>query len=330
MIIDFSSANITKDFILSKVSEEEIFERYGCSVVPHLFCSPLRPDRQPTCTFRRNQYGRLILRDWRPGEFWGDCFSYVKEKEYTKGFQDTLLKIALDFGLVKNSVVQDIDRVPAPPDTRIETYEPRRSVSIKIKRKPWNDRELDYWQGKYDFKFETLEKFKVSPIERAWLNDKPFYADTGKELAFAYHFGGYDYKLYFPERRKFRFIHTSAEILQGYQQLPKYGDLLIVTKSMKDLMKMSEFNLHAVGPQSENVWVIPYWEELKGRFVNKMVFGDNDVPGRKFIRNVSSIQDIIGICPPLSLPKDFTDIYEAYGQDAMEEFIDYVLQKLNY
>jgi hypothetical protein len=330
MIIDFSSAGITKEFILSKVSEEEIFERYGCTIVPYMFCSPLRPDRNPTCSFRRTQGGRLILRDWKPGEFWGDCFSYVKEKEFTRSFGATLLLIARDFGLVKDDVVQDIERIPRPPDTRIEMYEPEKSVDIRIMRKSWTDRELEYWCGKYDFKLETLDKFKVTPIERAWLNGKPFYADTGKELAFAYHFGGYEYKLYFPERRKFRFIHSSSEVLQGYEQLPEYGDLLVVTKSMKDVMKMHEFSIPAVGPQSENIWTIPRWDEMKQRFLRQMVFGDNDVPGRKFIRNVSAIQDIPGICAPLSFPKDFTDIYEAYGEDAMEGFIEHVLHKLNF
>ena len=51
--------NITKEFILSKVSQEQIFEHYGISVKKGLFCSPsiIRVDKQPTCSFYKNSKG---------------------------------------------------------------------------------------------------------------------------------------------------------------------------------------------------------------------------------------------------------------------------------
>ena len=72
------SENVTKEFILTRLSEEEIFCYYlGIKEISKkLICSRLRTDNRPTCGFYRNGKGDLYLHDFAIGEFY-NCFSLV-------------------------------------------------------------------------------------------------------------------------------------------------------------------------------------------------------------------------------------------------------------
>mgnify|MGYP003307397942 CR=1 FL=1 len=97
-----TEVNLTKDFILSKVKEEEIWSHYGVPITKGLFCSKLRQDKTPTCSLYRNRSGRLIMKDF--GTNWsGDCFAYVSEL-YNISFYEALQTIANDFGLIKLNI----------------------------------------------------------------------------------------------------------------------------------------------------------------------------------------------------------------------------------
>lgn len=66
MVFTLEPINITKELILSKVSEETLMEHYlGIPVKKGLFKSPLRQDSKPTCAFYRNRKGDLIFKDFR-------------------------------------------------------------------------------------------------------------------------------------------------------------------------------------------------------------------------------------------------------------------------
>lgn len=93
-----STINLTKEYILSKVSEEEIFEHYGIKVQKGLFCSKLRQDKRPTVSFYRNKSGRLIMHDFGDSSFI-DCFSYVQIL-FDVSYYMALQIIANDFKLI--------------------------------------------------------------------------------------------------------------------------------------------------------------------------------------------------------------------------------------
>lgn len=58
--------NITRELILSRVSEETLMEHYaGVPCKKGLFRSPLRNDKNPTCVFFRHpKTGKLLLKDF--------------------------------------------------------------------------------------------------------------------------------------------------------------------------------------------------------------------------------------------------------------------------
>lgn len=325
MTIDFSKA-LTKELILSKVSEEEIFARYGVPVESGMFRSYIRPDRRSTCMFyRRRGVGKLILRDYA-GHFWGDCFDLVMKQERVN-FGGALSKVASDFRLTDEVVLDS--RVPAP-----SIYIPPADFcDIRVKRREWNSRDQAYW-GRWHFKQETLDLFHIAPLERVWINDEQIYAyrTPGRE-AYGYYFGQYDYKIYFPWRDSGRFRHNNSWLLQGYLQLPASGEFVVITKSLKDVAKMYEFGVPAVAPMSESTLPsLAHMEELAERFGRIIVFYDNDWPGRRQmvkIRQKYGQQFLLDfVCLPQGYPKDFTDYYEQRGEKSTLSLIEHVKTEL--
>ena len=77
--------DLTKEFILSKVSQEMIMAKYmgipvsvvnDCVENNVLICSPLRVDNHPTFGFAFNKNHKLKACDFN-GSFFGDCFDLV-------------------------------------------------------------------------------------------------------------------------------------------------------------------------------------------------------------------------------------------------------------
>ena len=98
--------DITKEFLLSKYSEETYMTHYlGIPVKKGLFKSPLRGDKTPTCSFFRNKSGELIFKDFS-GAFYGNFINVVMTK-YQCNYHKALKIIATDFGLVKGSVKKE-------------------------------------------------------------------------------------------------------------------------------------------------------------------------------------------------------------------------------
>lgn len=309
---------INKEFILSQISEEEIFSYYGVPVVDCMFRSILRPDNNPTCSFYRSPRNfKLYLRDWN-GDFWGDCFDLVM-RLYGVSFYKALRIIAKDFGIIKANTNEK--RIPAPVNVDIKVKE---VADIKVSRRSWNKYDADYWK-QFGIKKKSLEHFKVAPVQWVWLNGKIVYGyNNPQEVAYCYHFGNYNYKIYYPTRSKARFLHNDADILQGYEQLPSTGEALVITKSYKDVIKFFEFDILSVAPQSETM--LPSDEiinEFKERFNNVFALYDNDRTG---IRSLIKYRQkgIVPLLFPKNLPKDFTDFYKEFGEEETKILIQTV------
>lgn len=92
-------ANIKREDILEKVSEEMIFEHYGVPIKKGLFCSKLRNDNHPTVALYRSKNGALLYKDFG-STFCGDCFVYVATL-FNVSYNEALKIIANDFGICK-------------------------------------------------------------------------------------------------------------------------------------------------------------------------------------------------------------------------------------
>lgn len=319
------TTTITKEFILSRISEEEIFEHYGVRIQKGLFCSKLRNDKHPTVSLYRNKSGRLIMHDFGDNTY-TDCFAFVQAL-YNTSYYMALQIIANDFKLINR---KDLPKHKAKLEYSGAKVKETKTADIRVEIREWDDIDLQWW-GKYGISKETLKKFKVFPCKTVWLNGNIFFVFNGKERCYGY-FGGVKegieyWRIYFPYKKKFRFINNwKASQIQGAHMLPKEGgEYLVFTKSLKDVMTLYEYGITAIAPCSENLFVSEtQYKKLQNKFWKRILLYDNDIPG------VSAMAKIKKKYPDLKvmfLPrhggdKDISDYRKAHGYKKTLELIE--------
>lgn len=299
----------------------------GIPVKRGLHRSPLREDARPTCAFYRNNRGDLIFKDFGNG-FSGNFISVVMCK-FGCSFYMALQIIANDFGIIKrDNMEQNVTKIKYTNTVFDET----KSAIIQVQIREFQQYELNYW-GHYGINPSTLKKFKVYSAQNVFLNGNLFTYERDNQLVFGY-YGGIksgieQWRIYYPEKRKYRFISNwKSTQLQGAAQLPKEGgDYLVITKSLKDVMALYEFNIPAIAPISENVFVTEIqYKKLLSKFKNIILLYDNDLPGissaNKIRKNFSDV--LVTYIPRRYHVKDFSDFRKKYGRQKtlglIEEF----------
>lgn len=259
---------ITESLILNYLTEKQIIEHYlGIPVVfGKILKSPLRYDKKPTASFYYDSRGKLVFKDFGNG-FHGDFVQVVQQK-YSLNYYSALERI---YNELVNGKQLDI----IPEEDRIQ-YVQKKKI-IQVKRRPLD---LDYW-SEFGISKETLELYRVSGLQTLWINGKIVYSYSMFDPGHLYEFQDSMYKAYFPFRDSYRFLsNTTQYIIQGYDQLPKKGKLLIVTKALKDVMCLHELGYDAIAPQAESVLISANQIlELKSRFKRIVSLMDFDYAG---------------------------------------------------
>ena len=314
MEITLEPLNITKELILSKISEEELFEHYGVKVTKGLFCSKIRTDNRPTCSLYKNTKGRLIYRDFGTGQSF-DCFGYVQEL-FGCSYYMALQIIANDFGIIHRPDLK-------PNKAKLEysgiKFEEKQAAIIQVQTRDFNEREVAWW-NKYGVSLDTLNKFKVFPVDAVWLNDHLFYQNVDNKYVFGYYGGTKSnieqWRIYWPGRTKYKFISNwKATQIQGAHMLPESGDVLIITKALKDVMVLYEYGIPAIAPCSENLFITEaQYDHLKERFKWIGCLYDMDIPGVQAEKRIKKeFPDVHMLLLPWDTAKDISDYRKIYG-----------------
>lgn len=318
MNVDFSfKPKITKELILSRFSEEQLMEYYlHVPVKKGLFRSPLRRDRRPTCSFYRNRSNTLIFKDFATGQHL-NIFGVVQEMFHCDYFE-ALRIIANDMGIVRDKFLQKNSGKINEHPVRMQD---REMSKIQIEIQDFTDLELKWWE-KYGITLETLKRFNVYSCKHVFLNGQLVAKSQQHCPIFGYYGKKYQgielWRCYFPKRTSFRFItNWPGKKIQGYDQLPKSGKLLVITKALKDVMCLYSCGITACAPNSENLFISDaVLEELKSRFENIVVFYDNDRSG---LYNMAKIRrehpELVYVCIPKEYgSKDISDFYKNHGR----------------
>lgn len=316
--MDFSfQPKITKELILSRFSEEQLMEYYlHVPVKKGLFRSPLRRDKQPTCSFYRNKSGTLIFKDFATGQHL-NIFDVV-QSIFRCDYFEALRIIANDFGIVRDNALH---RNPGKINLNPIKIKDKEISKIQIEIQEFTDSELKWW-GRYGITRDILRRFDVYSCKHVFLNDQLFAESQQHCPIFGYYGKKYQglelWRCYFPKRTSFRFItNWPSKKIQGYDQLPKKGKLLVITKSMKDSMCLYSCGITACAPNSENLFISDkVLEDLKSRFENIVVFYDNDRPG---LYNMAKIRREHPELTYIFIPreygsKDISDFYKDHGR----------------
>ena len=316
--MDFSfQPKITKELILSRFSEEQLMEYYlHIPVKKGLFRSPLRRDKQPTCSFYRNKSGTLIFKDFATGQHL-NIFDVV-QTIFRCNYFDSLRIIANDFGIVRDNTLH---KNPGKINLNPIKIKDKEISKIQIEVQEFTDSELKWW-GRYGISKDILKRFDVYSCKHVFLNDQLFAESQQHCPIFGYYGKKYHglelWRCYFPKRTSFRFItNWPSKKIQGYDQLPKKGKLLVITKSMKDSMCLYSCGITACAPNSENLFIPDkVLEDLKNRFENIVVLYDNDRPG---LYNMAKIRKEHPELTYVFIPKrygskDISDFYKDHGR----------------
>jgi hypothetical protein len=310
-------SNLSRDYIYKTFSQESIFEAYGIPVVKGNFVSPLRRDKSPTCAF---QYYGNILRyyDNRPGEFSGDAIAMVMHLK-NLSYQEALLDI---YNTLKISSTNSCNYLNK---NKLIELSPRKSTEIKLKFKEFSKKELEYW-NQYGISLDTLQRFNIHSCSHLYTKNKDEDFENrmrDSEMCFAYIFADNSVKAYFPERKEYRFISNSRWI-QGIEYIDN-PELLVITKSYKDVVCLSLFGIQAVAMQGESV--LP-----PAKLVNKyncVYLADNDAPGKRaavLMRRKYNIP--IALFPQEYREmgiKDFSDAYQILGHEFLKDLLTTIL-----
>lgn len=324
-MIELSHKKITRESLLEYNSEETYIARYT-GIVPArgMFKSPFRQDNHPSCSFYKANNGKIYLKDFSRNEYTCDFVKAAMIRYGLTDYHEALRMIAEDFGIIKMPVKREIKTFEIEISDKVFKKNGLTDIRVKV-FDDFEERHLEYW-GRYGIGKDELKKFRVYPIERLFINGKEIM--FGNKLCFGYF---YSYlidekgrriefwRIYFPGQKKMRFVSNwRKDMIQGWKQLPDTGNILVVTKSLKDVICMSKFGINAIAPCSESMFISDEMlAKIKKRFKSVVVMYDNDRAGlSSMIKIKKEHPDLTFVWIPKRYGcKDFSDLYEMYGKE---------------
>jgi hypothetical protein len=271
----------TSEEILERVDEYTLYCSYlGYEpLIGAKYISPLRSgmdssktDTDPSFGIFERKYGKgthqFLWKDQGLG-IHGDVFDLVQRTCKLCTRREALLQVLVDTGHVPGTASRPV----------IDIREKRfmGCANIQISVKPYDTRCLNYWE-RIHVAPSLLEEYYTRQLRMYWLYEDQQWPRYPKGLGFSYQI--YDkYQLYFPweeKKRKFRTDWTDV-CVPGFLQLKYNSPLLIITKSMKDVIVLRSFGYEAIAPRGENILLpkecIQY---MKKHYERILVLFDND------------------------------------------------------
>ena len=234
--------------LLDKVDDYTIYSYYLGAFKPgKLMNSPLRnDDKMPSFAIFATKDGALLFKDHGTGVS-GNALKFMK---LYKGIQ------------TREELERELLRIVrrANPTSSVATvtrqYTPREDTDIGIVRQPFTEVDKRYWK-QFHISIDTLKRFNVFSIKYFLCNR--VVRGTYKETNPMYAYKVYDkFKIYRPLASKYTKWRTNLtnRHVQGLAELPyEGGNLLIITKSLKDVMCLYEMGFNAISPSSETTFI---------------------------------------------------------------------------
>lgn len=332
---------LTKDNILNKITKEDIFNYYCPHNGNKFFKSEFRSEKLPSAIIYWNT-NNPIYKDF--GEAYSlDCFEYVMRK-YNISFIHALDRINKDMklGLAELSNSYENTNKFKEPEHKVlykdNASKSKTIINVKYKEKNgkiyFDNEDIDYWTNTYFVRVKTLVRYKTFPIK--WfevIKDNRQYRVSPKTITYTQNYyvddlGILRRKIYSPFELDFKWTsNITTLVVQGIKNLPKNGDLLIITKSMKDLLVLTELGYIAIATNNETSFMpIDVLDGLKKRFKKIIILFDNDETGIKFSEILCKEYELSSIFTPL---KDASDTIKEYKPKITKEIIDEQIKNIS-
>ena len=307
--------------LLEKVSDYDIYAYYLGKFKPgKLMNSPLRPDDKiPSFAIFPGKTGGLLFKDHGTGEA-GNALKFIKlyrSIDTREELERELLKIVRQVN--PNQTVRKV----------VRTAENTSETLIGIVRQPLTWIDKAYWK-QFSIRESTLKKFNVfsikyflcnNVVKGIYKNENPMYAYKVDDK----------FKIYRPLASKYTKWRTNLtnENIQGYEQLPESGNILFITKSLKDVMCLYEMGFSAVSPSSETTFIpTKKLDELKKRFKHVIILFDRDEAGVRNARKCSKEYKLDAIFVHKKFKaKDVSDAVKVNSFFVIKEWLTKTLSK---
>ena len=308
------SSTETLEDLLSKIDDYDIYAYYmGNFTIGKLYNSPLRTDDKiPSFAIFKGRRGNLMFKDHGSGES-GNAISFIKLIDHITDQQ------TLERQLLK------IIRSTKPTEIRNRTVvrSTDYTVDIGIVRQPFTKIDIDYW-NQFNISLNTLNKFQVFSIKYYLSNNivKGIYKDENPMYAYKV----FDkFKIYRPlasKYTKWRTNLTTSDV-QGLAQIPEKGDLLIITKSLKDVMVLYEMGYTAISAASETTFIPEdILSGLKEKWKYIVLLYDRDKAGMQNARKYSKQYNLPAFFINKKFKsKDISDAVKNCGFDNIKQWL---------
>ena len=308
--------------LLDKVDDYTIFSYYlGQFKVNKLMNSPLRTDdRMPSFAIFKGSNGALLFKDHGTGEA-GNALKFIKLYKHIETREE-----------LERELLRIVKSVNPNTNTRKNTYDYStipKETEIGIVRQPFTQVDKDYWK-QFHISISTLKKFNVFSIKYFLCNRvvRGTYKDTNPMYAYKV----FDkFKIYRPLASKYTKWRTNLtnRHVQGLAELPKEGgNLLIITKSLKDVMCLYEMGFYAISASSETTFIpddiLAY---LKKKWKHIVIIYDRDKTGMLKARGYSKMYKL----HPVFVNKRFhaKDVSDAVKVNGFQTIKDWLIKTLD-
>jgi len=274
----------SKGEVLSR-SESLFREHFGHYEEGEYYVSPFRNDTIPSFNIFEGKDGIMYYKDWGTGES-GTIIDFMM-KLFNINYKEALTRSAVS------------------TYTNKKKKRKKEEVNISPIIVPFDEIDKNYW-NLLGVDIDSLNKYNVYAASDVFINGNHFTKKDYRNPVYAlffYYKGARYTKIYRPFAPKTLKWRTDMEgvvekLIGNLHNIPDSGDLLIITKSMKDNIIFSELGYNCISTQGESLNIDKgLIEHLKNRFKKIVLFYDNDYnksnnPGVMNAKRLAKIHNI--------------------------------------
>lgn len=316
MIGGVEKEKLTKESILKRVTEQQIYEFYWKPFkLGHIYSSPFRKDSMPSFGIYRTANNTLRHHDFGNEAMSGNCFSFVCNLRGITLWEALHLiekDLCLGSGIYKPPAIFTVEK---------------KQVEINITAKNFTQEELKYW-NQYAQDITDLKKNDVYSVDKLWINGFP--QNIKGELCFAYLLTeeGKEYlKIYRPFSQDKWKYNGPNKLISGWDRVKDGGERVIITGSKKDEMCIRKLTEDCCSTQSESKTSISpeKIEFFQNNWKRRIIGWDADPPGVEACTYYNKTHNFEYVNVPKSLyrdgVKDWADFVASYGLGQLQYYL---------
>ena len=249
--------SLTKKDILDVTSEEEIFRHYlGFDFkLGKMYHSPFRKDKNPSFNIYYASGGEMRFKDFNG--YQGSCFDLVMLITGST-FNTSLNIINSDMNLGLNGANNIVTTKIEYECFKNKVIKEKKNTLIQFKPQHFTKEDFEYW-AQFNIDVDILKQYNIFSGKYVFVNKKLIFRYSKNNPIYCYKLKNNKVKVYRPKAEKGNYkwlSNATNDELQGFSQLTQETEMLIITKSMKDVMCLRSFNIDSIAPQYRKIIIL--------------------------------------------------------------------------